>query len=207
MGTRLAVILMLFISFAGGAAMAVEEPKFVSVKKVGTIELRDYPALIAAEVTVGGTRAEASNAGFRLLAGYIFGGNTRKQSIEMTAPVVQKGQASEKIVMTAPVIMNDTNGQWIVRFIMPSGYTMETLPEPNDPKVRLVPVVPVRMAVIRFSGLAREGDVESNTKTLQQFISSEKLNATGSASLARYDPPWTLWFMRRNEIMIAVSRD
>lgn len=207
MVTRLAVILMLFISFAGGAAMAVEEPKFVSVKKVGAIELRDYPAVIAAEVTVGGTRAEASSAGFRLLAGYIFGGNTRKQSIEMTAPVVQKGNASEKIAMTAPVIMNDTNGQWIVRFIMPSGYTMETLPEPNDPKVRLVPVAPVRMAVIRFSGLAREGDVESNTKTLQQFISSEKLNDTSIASLARYDPPWTPWFMRRNEIMIPISRN
>lgn len=187
--------------------MAVEEPKFALVKKEGPIELRDYPAVIAAEVTVGGTRSEASNAGFRLLAGYIFGGNKSRQSIKMTAPVVQSASSGEKIEMTAPVVVDGVDGQWKVRFIMPAGYTLDTLPEPNDPKVRLFPVAPVRMAVIRFSGLARDADVETNTAILKEFIHKTRLEPQGNASLARYNPPWTPWFMRRNEIMIPVSRD
>ncbi len=203
---RMTCILMFLISFAGGAAMAVEEPKFVLVKKEGPIELRDYPAVIAAEVTVGGTRSEASSAGFRLLAGYIFGANTRKQSIAMTAPVVQSSASNQKIAMTAPVVINGTEGKWKVRFIMPSKYTLDTLPKPNDPNVLLFSVSPVRMAVIRFSGLAREAEVENNTKLLREFIAKAKLETVGDASLARYNPPWTPWFMRRNEIMIPVSR-
>jgi len=133
----------------GGPALATEEPAFRVVLGDGAFEVRDYPALLAAEVTVGGSRDEASNAGFRLLAGYIFGGNTRRQSIAMTAPVIQERAPGETIAMTAPVIQTGGDSEWIVRFVMPGAYTRETLPTPNDRRVRIVPVPPRRFAVLR----------------------------------------------------------
>ncbi|MFZ4604221.1 MAG: SOUL family heme-binding protein [Caulobacterales bacterium] len=157
-----------------------------------------------AEVSVSGSRDEASNAGFRLLAGYIFGGNTRRQTVAMTAPVVQERATSENIAMTAPVTQAGADGAWVVRFTMPSKDTLETLPAPNDARVRLVPVPAQRYAVVRFSGLARPDDVERRTGTLNTFMERQQLRAAGPSSLARYDPPWTLWFMRRNEVWIPI---
>ena len=189
----------------GGSAMATEEPAFSVVVSEGVFEVRDYPALIAAEVSVTGSRDEASNTGFRLLAGYIFGANTRRQSIAMTAPVVQERSASETIAMTAPVTQSGGEDAWVVRFVMPGAYTMETLPAPNDARVRLVSVPVARYAVVRFSGLARPADVERRTAALRAFMEQSQLSAAGAASLARYDPPWTPWFMRRNEVWIPIA--
>lgn len=185
--------------------MAAEEPEFAVVLQEEPFEVRDYPELIAAEVTVSGDRNEASNAGFRLLAGYIFGGNTRQQDIAMTAPVVQERSPSENIAMTAPVIQSGDEEEWVVRFIMPSEYTMETLPTPNNDQVTLVPIAAHQVAVVRFSGLARPDEVERRTESLEAFMSDQGLVAAGPASLARYDPPWTLWFARRNEVWIPVA--
>ena len=185
--------------------MATEEPKYTVTLKDGDFEVRDYPAMVAAEVSVSGDRSDASSEGFRLLAGYIFGGNTKKQSIAMTAPVVQAAGESEKIAMTAPVLQTRQLGNWTVRFLMPSGYTLETLPKPNDARVLLLPVPASRMAVVQFSGLAREGDIAAQTDLLNTFVASRSLQPLGAPSLARYNPPWTPWFMRRNEIMILVQ--
>ena len=191
--------------------MATEEPAFSVSMKEGAFEVRSYPALVAAQVSVTGARDEASNAGFRLLAGYIFGGNTRKQSIAMTAPVVQAPLAiekgSEKIAMTAPVLQTSVPGQtntWTVRFIMPKEYTLDTLPTPNDPKVQLMALPPARFAAVTFSGLAREDDVALRTAELNAYIAKHGLQATAPPALARYNPPWTPWFMRRNEVLIAL---
>src|SRR5690606_32462951 len=148
------------LAIFGGSAMATEEPAYNVVIQEGAFEVRDYPALVAAEIAVTGSRDEASNTGFRALAGYIFGGNTRRQSIAMTAPVVQQRTTGETIAMTAPVTQSGGDGAWVVRFVMPSDYTMETLPTPNDARVRLVSVAPQRFAIVRFSGLARPADVE-----------------------------------------------
>jgi len=186
--------------------MATEEPKYVVNLKEGSAELRDYPAMVAAEVSVTGDRSDAASEGFKLLAGYIFGGNTKKQSIAMTAPVVQAASESEKIAMTAPVLQTGQQGSWNIRFLMPSSYTLDTLPKPNNPSVRLIPVPAAQMAVVQFSGLAREDDVVLQTSLLNAFISKHKLQALGKPALAQYSPPWTLWFMRRNEIMVAVAR-
>jgi hypothetical protein len=169
------------------------------------MEVREYPPLIAAEVLVGGGRSQAVSAGFRLLAGYIFGGNTRRQSIAMTAPVVQAPAAGESIAMTAPVVQTGTKGAWTVRFLMPRGYTLDTLPTPNDQRVHLIPVPAARVAVVRFSGLAHEPDIQQKTTELRAFLAGRQLVATGPPSLARYNPPWTLWFLRRNEIMIPIQ--
>lgn len=188
--------------------MATEEPTFTASLKEGAFEVRSYPALVAAQVSVTGTRDEASNAGFKLLAGYIFGGNTRKQSIAMTAPVVQAQAPSEKIAMTAPVLQSSVPGQagsWTVRFIMPSAYTLDTLPTPNDPKVQLIPVAPARFAVVTFSGLAYEDDVAQRTAELNTYIKNHALQPTAPPVLARYNPPWTPWFMRRNEVLVAIA--
>ncbi len=186
--------------------MAIEEPAYSVALRNGAFEIRDYPALIAAEVTVAGTRNEASNAGFRLLAGYIFGGNSRRQSIAMTAPVVRERKAGETIAMTAPVTQSGSDGAWVVRFFMPAAFTMESLPAPNDKRVSLVPVPAERHAVVRFPGLARAAEVEDRTADLTAFLERHGLHGIGRPSLARYNPPWTPWFMRRNEVWIAVER-
>ena len=184
--------------------MATEEPAFTSVVKDGAFEVRDYPALVVAEVTVSGEQKEAANKGFRLLAGYIFGGNKRRQSISMTAPVAQE-PISEKIAMTAPVTQIRNAGSWTVRFTMPSEYTLDALPEPNDPQVHLRSLPPARFAVLRFSGLARQNDVDEKSEELVAAAKAHHLRAIGQVTLAQYNPPWTLWFMRRNEVMIPVE--
>ncbi len=197
--------LVLTLSLTGCSTVATEEPPFEVSLREGAFEVRDYPAMIAAEVTVGGERGSAVNAGFRLLAGYIFGGNTRRQSIAMTAPVVQAQAEPETIAMTAPVIQSGGPSAWVIRFIMPRAYSLATLPAPNDARVRLTPVPASRMAVVRFSGLGREEDIKERTGELEAFVAANRLRAAGPPSLARYNPPWTPWFMRRNEVMIPLE--
>lgn len=201
---RIIIGVMLAVCLFAAPAMAVEEPAFQTVLKDGAFEIRDYPALVVAEVTVTGDQKEAASKGFRLLAGYIFGGNKRKQSIAMTAPVAQR-PTSEKIAMTAPVTQTQTAGEWAVRFTMPSAYSLETLPEPNDARIRLRMTPPSRFAVIRFSGLAQPSDVATKTAELLAWMQDRNLHDAGPATLAQYNPPWTLWFMRRNEVMIPLG--
>jgi hypothetical protein len=187
--------------------MAVEEPRYDVSLRDGEFEVRDYPALVAAQVQVDGDQDKAGNSGFRLLAGYIFGGNERRQNIAMTAPVVQSRGSGEQIPMTAPVTQSLNGGLWTVRFIMPRGSTLESLPTPKDSRVTLVALAPSRLAVLRFSGLAFEHDVAERTDELRSFMAKHQLRPHGAASLARYDPPWTLWFLRRNEVMIPLQDD
>jgi hypothetical protein len=204
MRKHLLVGAFLMFLLAGSQAMAVEEPAFKTVVKDGNFEVRDYPALVVAEVTASGEQKEAANKGFRLLAGYIFGGNKRRQSIAMTAPVAQE-QGSEKIAMTAPVTQTSNAGVWTVRFTMPRSYTLDTLPQPNDPKVHLRGLPPTRFAVLRFSGFARPSDVQAKSAELLAAIKTRHLRPLGEVSLAQYNPPWTLWLLRRNEVMIPVE--
>ncbi len=185
--------------------MSIEQPKYLSGLKEGNCEIRDYPSQIVAEVSVAGERFSAANAGFRILAKYIFGGNDLKKSIAMTAPVVQNPVGPQSIPMTKPVMqIADVNG-WVVRFGMPHGSTMDSLPTPKDKRVHLVSLQPTRFAVARFSGLAREPSIKTQTAKLKAFITAHHFETKGEPSLARYNPPWTLWFLRRNEIMIPLQ--
>lgn len=186
--------------------MAVEEPKYTVVAKDGPFEIRDYPGTVVAEVDVDGDRQAATSVGFRLLAGYIFGGNAGAKSVAMTAPVAQT-RTGAKIAMTAPVSLSGNADNWLVQFTMPSAYSLDDLPTPNDPRVRLRSVPPRRLAVAKFSGLTREPAVSRQTSKLQAFLGERGLSPTGTPILARYDPPWTPWFMRRNEVMLAVLRE
>lgn len=183
---------------------AVEQPFYQVVQSIGDIEIRDYPPLIVAETEVTGTRKAAINAGFREIADYIFGNNAPNSKVAMTAPVIQ--QPSAKIAMTAPVTQQLAGDSWTVRFIMPSGYTMETLPRPGNAAVKLMEIPARRFAVIRFSGLAGEGSLADHTARLKAFIKTGTFTALASPTFAFYNPPWTLPFLRRNEVMIEIAK-
>lgn len=187
--------------------MSTEIPAYRVAQRDGDIEIREYPALVAAEVSVGGERNSAVREGFRLLAGYIFGGNDGGRRIAMTAPVMQQPQPGTRIAMTAPVMQTEAGGSWTVGFIMPSSWTFDTLPRPNDPQVQLRPVAPTRTAALRFSGLTREPDIIRRTERLEAYLTQHGLKPAGAPTLARYDPPWQPWFMRRNEILIELQPD
>lgn len=183
--------------------MATEQPKFTLVLKDGGFELRDYAPTIVAEVTVTGDQQQASSQGFRLLAGYIFGGNVSRKKIAMTAPVTKIAKG-ETIAMTAPVTLQAENNVWLVRFTMPARYKMADLPVPNNMAVTLRAVPAMRWAVLRFSGWAGAAKVAEMTDQLIAITKKRGLTVVGPKSIARYDPPWTPWFLRRNEVMVPV---
>jgi effector-binding domain-containing protein len=180
----------------------VEHPEYKVAKRIGNIEIRDYEPMIVAETEVTGERREAISKGFRIIADYIFGNNTESGKVAMTAPVTQQG--SEKIAMTAPVTQQGEGRSWRVRFIMPSKYTMETLPKPNNPAVALQEIPAKRFAAIRFSGMGREDSLKRHAKELNDFLSAENLTPISPPTYAFYNPPWTLPFLRRNEVLIEI---
>lgn len=188
----------------------VEHARYSVTSSDGPIEIRDYAPQIVAETTVAGERDAAIREGFRRLAGYIFGGNAPNQKIAMTAPVVQ-APGGEKIAMSAPVgqarVEDGTgNDAWRVRFTMPAEYTMESLPHPNDAAVRLTSLPAYRVVAIRFSGIATDSDIAGNEKKLLDFINAKRLAPKGAAHYAFYDPPWTLPWNRRNEVMVEIDQ-
>ena len=202
--------LAITIAIAAMPAAATEEPRFETLRRSGDIELRLYAPMIVAETFVQGDLSRASGDGFRVIAGYIFGDNesvrgTGSEKVAMTAPVTME-PASGKIAMTAPVIVEaDAAGGYRMHFVMPSAYTLETLPRPRDARVRLREVPAQRMAVVRFSGFAGEDKVRERTTELLDWVRSEGLQPAGPPQLARYDPPWTLPFLRRNEVMVPLD--
>jgi hypothetical protein len=196
-------VLLVAAAAAGPIMSRVEHPDYKVTMNDGAIEIRAYGPMIAAEAEVKGERKIAINEGFRLIAAYIFGANTPNAKIAMTAPVQQ--QSAQKIAMTAPVTQQTTGDSWTVRFIMPSSWTLETLPAPNDPLVRLK-LVPARsMLAIRFSGTASDSLIQAKTDELRRYAADKKLATTGEPLLAFYNPPWTLPLFRRNEIMLELA--
>ncbi len=190
-------------AFLRSNASGVEQPSYRVVEKHGNIEVRDYAPTIVAQVEVPGQQYEALGEGFRIIANYIFGNNVSAQKVAMTAPVTQQG--GQEIAMTAPVTQQAGGHAWQVRFIMPAGYTLETLPKPNDPAVVLKEIGSQRFAVIRFSGWAREGSLNRHTAELNAFLDARKFRILSEPTYAFYDPPWTLPFLRRNEVMVEIA--
>lgn len=187
----------------GGVCMAVERPVYRVEVDSKPFEVRDYPASIVAGVQVSGSRSEAVNAGFRILAAYIFGANQRSDKIAMTAPVTQSG--GEKIAMTAPVQQSEAPGHWEVCFTMPAAYRLESLPRPRDERIRMRPLPARRMAVVTFSGFWSDANLTSHATALAEFVKSRRLNPIGPPVFAYYDPPWMPWFLRTNEVQIEVA--
>lgn len=182
----------------------IETPAHTLVEKRGAYEIRDYAGYIRAEVTLRGGYRDTLYGGFREVAGYIFGDNTGAADIAMTAPVLQEG-APEKIAMTAPVLQEDKGDAYTVSFVMPAKYTLDSLPKPNNPNVVLREVPPARYAVARFGGYAWERKALRRVAALEKRLAADGLVATGPAIIAQYDPPWTPFFMRKNEVQIPIA--
>lgn len=182
----------------------VEEAKYEVVQSQGSIQIRDYAPMIVAETQVAGAREEAISQGFRAIADYIFGNNIHKENVAMTAPVTQ--QAAQNIPMTAPVTQQRAAEGWTVRFVMPANYSLQTLPKPTNDAVTLKEIPGKRFAVVRFSGMASENSLKKQTEALQAFMRQEKLSAQSAPTFAFFNPPWTLPFLRRNEVMMEISK-
>lgn len=199
------VVMAPLIALSGCNMGQYDEPAYTASQAQDGIEIRDYAPVIAAEVEVTGERKEAINQGFRLIADYIFGNNEPNQKIAMTTPVIQQAQgkkAGEKIAMTTPVIQQGEGQSWKVQFIMPPEYTLETLPKPVNPAVNIKPIAGKKMVVIRYSGSTGNENIAKHTALLEEYVKANKLATKGKTVLAFYDPPWTLPFFRRNEVML-----
>ena len=200
-GAKMRVWMLVAMMMVGGMAVAEtykgnETPTYTVEKTDGPIEIRAYAPHIAAEVSVSGSRDAAVGAGFRLLAGYIFGGNEPKQKVAMTTPVTQ----SEKIAMTTPVTQTGGGNDWTVQFMMPAEYTLATLPKPKDSRIRFVTTESRRMAVLRFSGIATTAATTQRTAELRVWAAAQGLALQDPPQFFYYDAPFTLPWNRRNEV-------
>jgi hypothetical protein len=203
-----AILLTTILLMYSNTTMAIEEPKFTLLEKEQSFEIRQYEPKLIAEVLVDGDMSEASSKGFKLIADFIFGNNTtqsgKSEKISMTAPVAVK-LSTEKISMTAPVGLQKSNNRWRVYFVMPSQYTLQTLPKPNNPQVSIKLMPAQKFAVVRFSGLVDEEKMNMKLAELNQWIKRKNFKTLSNPELARYNPPWTLPFLRRNELLVEVE--
>jgi effector-binding domain-containing protein len=200
----IALILIVGGLLAGPVMNNVEKPDYKVIQTEQNIEIRQYEPMIIAEVEVDGKREDAIREGFRLIADYIFGNNTVQRDISMTAPVQQ--QESQKIAMTAPVQQQSTGRSWQISFVMPSKYSMETLPEPKNDRVRLKEIMTKKFVVIKFSGTNSNENVTEHENQLMNYIEANQIKIIDSPKYAFYNAPWTLPFMRRNEVMIEINQ-
>ena len=198
------ILLIAIFIFGVNSVMAIEEAKYNVLKKDDRFQIRDYAPQVLAEIIVEGNIEQAGNKAFSRLFRYISGENRSRDKIEMTAPVSQEPRG-EKIKMTAPVSLQPAEGRWAVSFMMPASYTLETLPVPDDPGIILREVPARRMAVVRYSGFWSEKKYLRYKKMLESWIDKEGLTIAGDPIWARYNSPFTLWFLRRNEILIPVN--
>ncbi len=181
-----------------------EQANYQVAVSEGKFEIRDYAPMIVAQGEFIGQRNEAIDKGFMVVASYIFGKNISEKKIDMTTPVMQ--QSSEKIPMTVPIMQaKGQNNSWTLSFVMPSEYTLQTLPVPNNPDIKLKEIPAKRFAVIRFSGMWTQSNLTKRTLELETFLKSKQLVTLSSPVYAFFNPPWTPWFLRRNEIMIEIQ--
>ncbi len=189
-----------------GIRSGTEEPAYKLIANVGPVQIRQYGPRLAASAVVPGNEVAARSAGFRRLAGYIFGANTEAASIPMTAPVVESRAAPEKIPMTAPVAQSQSaDGAWTITFYMPQKYTLQTLPKPSQPGIEIHQVPASLDAVYRFSGIPGIAAVDQARSLLLRQLSGSAWEVTGAPVTWFYDPPWTLPWCRRNEVAVAVA--
>ncbi len=184
-----ALVFTLFLSALAFASMATEEPSYDVVLQLDGAEVRHYAPYVVAQVQVTGTAEEAGSKAFPILAGYISGKNKGKRKFDMTAPVT-----------LAPAA-----GGYVVQFVLPKGVTLASAPEPLDARVQLREVPGGRVAVIRYSGRWSQANYDEHLGRLKASLGAARLRWTGEPTLARYNPPFTPWFLRRNEIWLALD--
>ena len=191
-----------------GVNVGTEQPRYNVVERLGeAIEVRQYPTRIVAETTVD-TRNSDNPRGdaFRgFVAGYIFGANKERQKIDMTSPV-EVSSSGTQIAMTTPVEVNKSDGVLVMRFFMPAKYTMDKMPEPSDPRVKLIEVPPSMVAALQFSGSTNDAAVAARAAELTKVLQSKKWKIVGPITTLFYNPPWTIPFLRTNELAVPVSK-
>ena len=200
----ISVLLATAMWLSGGLAMAIEEPAFRAIEQQGEFELREYSPYLLAETAVNADFMEAGNVAFGRLFRYISGANVSQRKLAMTAPVTQS--PGEKISMTAPVQQVRQGQQFRVGFIVPSEYTLETVPQPSDPRVKIRQVEGGLVAVWRYSGRWTEANFREHEGLLRAELARRGLFARGEAGIARYNSPFALPMFRRNEVQVPVSR-
>lgn len=201
--TAIVGIILLGLIAAGPFMSNVETPSYEVIQSQGKIEIRQLEAMITAEVLVNEERKTAIKNGFRLLADFIFGNNTPRQAREKTSQA--QPQLGTKIAMTAPVQQQLVKNSWQVSFVMPSEYSLKSLPIPHNDSISIIRASPRQFIVITFSGTASDNNLRQQEERLMEFINTNDLSVTGTPKYAFYNPPWTLPFMRRNEIMLEIK--
>lgn len=184
--------------------MAIEEPEYTVESKSTPYEIRKYGPIIVAETKIESDFENAGNQAFRILAAYIFGANKSKTKIAMTAPVNQEA-VSEKIEMTAPVTQTKGSSGFLVQFTMPKSYSLENLPTPDDARVELRELPARKVAVFSYSGSWSESRYLEKLASFKVELEKNQVESVGEPVLARYNSPFQLWFLRRNEIWIEVK--
>ena len=204
-GKLVFVVIFLFLALFQEKAMAIEEAPYTVIQKNGKFQLRQYEPQIVAETVLEGDFDKVGNEGFRRLFDYISGNNKKKQKISMTTPVAQE-PVSEKIPMTAPVNQERIEGKWHISFFMPTQYTMENIPQPNDERV-VLKMIPARLvAAITYSGTWSWSRYEKHRTFLENMLADNHLKPAGEYIFARHNPPFMPWFLRRNEVLLPVER-
>ncbi len=166
--------------------MANEEPDYIVLKKDGEIETRQYKNFLTASIETEGDRKEAIGKGFRFLFKYISGENKNKESISMTIPVMQKSLGNKK---------------WNVSFVVPKKFDINNAPQPDNSNIQLKNNIDLKVIAITFSGLFSDGNIEENEIKLRNYIKEKGIKIEEPAIYAGYNAPWTLWFLKRNEVI------
>jgi len=200
-----AIILLVWILGSLYAVKSLEEPKHSVIESKKWYEIRQYESYLVAEVVVIGNQDQALNTGFRYLAGYIFWWNTKKESISMTTPVSDIQSSSEKISMTVPVNDISSGEKHTIQFSLPSTYTLETLPVPNNDKIKLRKVAWYKAAALRYTWWATEEKVTSKKLLLSNLLQSESIETIWDMNSAQYNPPLSFPWIRRNEIIVKIK--
>ncbi len=201
--TTLLITTALILLLSAGAFIRqhmsnVETPKYSVLKKDNDIEIREYPTLLVAQTQKPGERDVAISEGFRTLADYIFGNNQASKNTAGESP-------SEKIAMTAPVIQQKRDNEWVILFVMPSKFNESNIPQPMNKEVAIQTRSKTKYIVIQFSGTTSKSNLDNNLNKLNEFIESNKIKTKGAPIFAFYNPPWTLPFLRRNEIWFEIE--
>ncbi len=205
MKNPITILVSLFLT--GCTVMGIrssEEAPYSLLSESDNIQIRQYQPVLMAETVIEANYEDSGGIGFKRLAGYIFGGNVQKQKMAMTAPVLREA-VSENIAMTAPVLQQKMGNQWLMAFVMPSGYTLETLPTPLDNKIIIKQVPAKKVAVLRYSGSINEERIAENSQILLEWLAQNHYKLLSASRSAAFDPPWTLPFLRRNEVHVDVE--
>ena len=197
-------IVLVVWSVWGYFASRAEQVAYRVVRKVHGYEIRQYDSRIVAQTKVQGEYRQSMSVGFRILARYIFGGNSKRESIAMTAPVTSQSRVSQKIAMTAPVTVGGDGEAHVVSFSMPSSYTMATLPAPLDACITIVEVPEQTMAVLVCAGYRTERRIQKMKETLLAKLQKDGVNVKGAPLYAGYTGPGTPPWMTHNEVMVEI---